>query len=202
MDDSEVVKKMSCSRTKAGQLSTTDDWQPFALEVQVVLDKPQTVSAFLCCNRCIKYGKQKICSHWHPLFTPSTGITSAVIDFYEDPFVNSHSVISHLYRVVESRRLFFGKMCRHTQWTMHPSVMESTILCTRNLLLKKFWLLLMHTAIIASCITAQKNALKVLSFDVEIFFRIFELCEETTVVQRSVIYDWSLEGWVNQKINR
>ena len=163
IDDSEIVKKMSCGRTKASAI-VNNVLQPLALEV--VLDKLQSGLPFAVATDASNKGNRKLFPVGVRFFTPSDGITSAIVDFYEDAFEDSRSVKQHLCRVLEGHRLSWKSVSSYAadnasvNYGVNNSVYQKLIAEENSEIIAAHC----NDHILHNC---AKNALKVLSFDVE-----------------------------------
>ena len=163
IDDSEIVKKMSCGRTKASAI-VNNVLQPFALEV--VLDKLRTGLPFSVATDASNKGNRKLFPVGVRFFTPSDGITSAIIDFYEDPFEDSRSVKQHLCHVLEGHKLSWKSVSSYAadnasvNYGVNNSVYQKLIAEENPEIIAAHC----NDHILHNC---AKNALKLLSFDVE-----------------------------------
>ena len=89
VDDSDIVRKMSCGRTKATSLINNVIY-PFALEY--VLMKLRSGIPFSLATDASNKGSHKFFPVGVQYFTPEDGVCFSVIAFYEDAFEDSRLV--------------------------------------------------------------------------------------------------------------
>ena len=96
IDDSDIVRKMSCGRTKAASV-VNNVLYPFALEY--ALEKLRTNLPFSIATDASNKGNHKFFPVGVQYFTPEDGVCFSIIDFYEDSFEDSRSIKDHLSQV-------------------------------------------------------------------------------------------------------
>jgi len=165
IDDSDIVKRMSCGRTKTSAI-VNNVLQPFALEC--VVAKLQSGLPFAVATDASNKGSRKFFPVAVQFYTPTDGIVSAIVDFYEDPFEDSRSVKTELCRVMGEHNLCWKNV------SAYAADNASVNFGVNNSVYQKLAAEENPDIIAAHCNdhilhNCAKNALKLLSFDVENF---------------------------------
>ena len=110
-DDSEILKKFTCGRTKASAI-VNNVLYPFSVEVIMNDLKSGTGIGipFSVATDASNKGNRKVFPVAVQYFTPREGMCFKVLDFYEDAFEDSRSVKDQLCRVIQENGLSWANV--------------------------------------------------------------------------------------------
>lgn len=161
-DDSEIVKKMSCGRTKSSAI-VNEVLYPFSIEL--VLNDLKTGIPFSLSTDASNKGNRKMYPVVAQYFTCEEGLCVKILDFYEDSFEDSTSIKNQLCRVLSDNELEINNVSAYSadnasvNYGVNKSVYQKLLLENDNIVAAHCNNHILHNS--------AKNALKQLSFDIE-----------------------------------
>ena len=161
--DSEIVKKMTAGRTKTSAI-VNNVLYPYSLEL--VLNDLQKGLPFSVSTDASNKGNRKLYPVVVQYFTTSEGMCYKILDFYEDSFEDSSSIKSQLCRVLQEKGLSWANVTAYgadnasVNYGVNNSVYQKLVDQENQNIIAAHC----NDHILHNC---AKNALKVLSFDIE-----------------------------------
>jgi hAT family C-terminal dimerisation region len=161
--DSEIVKKITAGRTKSSAI-VNNVLYPYSLEL--VLDDLQNGLPFSVATDATNKGNRKVYPVVVQYFTASEGMCYKILDFYEDSFEDSASIKSQLCRVLHEKGLSWSNVTAYgadnasVNYGVNNSVYQKLVEQENENIIAAHC----NDHILHNC---AKNALKVLSFDIE-----------------------------------
>lgn len=165
LNDSNIVKKMSCGRTKAEAL-VTDVLAPKAVEEVIKkLKMPQNPLPFSIQTDASNKGNRKMFPLAVQFFRADTGITHKLVDFVESADESAKGILSTIQRSLENLGLSLDNVSAfsadntNVNYGIHNSVYSKLKQCNANILRGNCHAHIVHNTV--------KYALDKLSIDIE-----------------------------------